>query len=411
MGRKVLISFVGTGRPTTQPGNILREYRSAKYSMEGHSIGESSFVASILYDHLQIDTLLLIGTAKSMWEEVYKHFSNKNSLPFDEDYYLELADNSEKSNHLSQIESIDLRKIEAVLGNSSKAMVIPYGINKTEQITIFKIIATSLNTLEDGDEIILDITHSFRSLPLFSTAVINYFKEVNERKVRFSKIYYGMLDAIQEFNGMVPIIDISSTLELNQWSSAAHSFQEYGKGYLLAELLGGQDGRTIKSFSDAVNLNFLSEIKSKLTNFKKLTKSEYLENEFAKWILPKTLNNFIDRLHKSGASQYKFQFELSCWHRDRKNYAIAYLVFVESIITYACETNKLDWSKKETRDEVKNEIIKNNLYNLKSVYESANLARKNIAHNLNDRVGNIQTSINNLSDLQSQFLTITRNQK
>lgn len=404
---KILISFLGTGRPSVNNDSPIRNYRKAKYSMDGEFVGESPFVSSVLYDKLNVDSVIIIGTSKSMWEEVYNYYCEKNNCSFDEDYYLTLGSLVESSNHTTDISNIDLSKVESVLGSNSKAILIPYGLNRDEQLTIFSKITEALSNLQSGDEIILDITHSFRSLPLFSTSVINFIREVYGKDVNFSKVYYGMLDAIGEFGDVAPIIDISSTLEFNKWSTAAHSFKEYGKGYLLADLLGDDEGKLIKIFSDAVNINYLNEIQLKLTNFKKFANGD-IKNEFGRMVIPNVLNSFVERLHKTGNDHYLFQLELSQWHYERKNYGSAFIVLVESFITYVCEKDDLKWNDKNNREMSKNRIISENLEGLKSIYSGANDIRKNIAHNLNKRGNKVEKDIDSYKEFVSQFKKIYR---
>src|SRR5699024_984340 len=145
-----------------------------------------------------------------------------------------------------------------------------------------------------------------------------YLQSLSDKKIHFSKVYYGMIDVISEFDGMAPIVDVSTAVELQKWSVAGYAFKNYGKGQLLADLLGGEEGKTIQIFSDAVNLNYLSEIQQKLTNFKVAGEKEY-ENEFAKWVVPKVLSSFSARLLKVGNIQHLFQLELSSWHQERSN--------------------------------------------------------------------------------------------
>ena len=52
---------------------------------------------------------------------------------------------------------------------------IPDGQNEKELWEIFRII---LDSLEEGEEIILDITHSFRYLPMLTFIVLNYARAV-----------------------------------------------------------------------------------------------------------------------------------------------------------------------------------------------------------------------------------------
>jgi CRISPR-associated Csx2 family protein len=403
---KILVSFIGTGAFSTHNNSPIREYRKAKYSIEGDILGESPFVSSILYDYLGIDSLILIGTAKSMWEEVYRYYSEKNNIPFNEDFYFNLGDKVEAADHTSALSDIDLQELDSVLGGKSKTVLIPYGLNYKEQIIIFKKVADALSHLDDGDEIILDITHSFRSLPLFSTSVINYIQEVHGKKILFNRVFYGMLDAIREFDNVAPIVEISSALELNKWTTAAHSFKEYGKGYLLAELLGEEEGKMIKIFSDAVNINYLNEIQSKLTNFKTFANSE-IQNEFGKMVVPSILNSFVSRLHKAGNKHYLFQLELARWHYDRKNYASAFIVFMESIITYVCEKNQRKWSQMDNREDAKKRILTENAYNLRGIYSNARDIRNNIAHNLSKRGTKVEGDIMSFKKSVDQFVKIS----
>lgn len=403
---KTLISFLGTGGKLNKEGQVIREYRTAKYSIEGKFAGESSFVTSVLMDHFAIDNLILIGTVKSMWEEAYRYFCEKNNRPIDVDYYVELSDQIDRANYQTSLSELSLKPLEESLGKNLKVVVIPYGLNKAEQVVIFKSLSETFSQLEPDHEIILDITHSFRSLPLFSTSVIQYLQSLSEKKLHFSKIYYGMLDAMREFDGVAPIIDISATVELQRWSTAAYSFKKYGKGSLLADLLGGEEGEMIKIFSDAVNINYLNEIRTRLANFQQFSDKK-MTNEFAQWVVPKVLSSFTKRLQKAGNSQWRFQFELSQWHRERENYSSAYIVFVESILTYVCEEKGWNWKEENKRNEAKKEIVSNNYKDLRKLYQAANGPRKNIAHNLNRRGNKVNEDIENLEVLQKDFLKLT----
>jgi CRISPR-associated Csx2 family protein len=389
MKNKILISFLGTGNTEK------RDYRHVKYSIDNNTY-ESPFVSAVISQHYNITDRIIIGTARSMWEELYRYTCVKNQVAIDEDYYFGLADFVIKSNHKTELNQIDLGPIEKCLGGKSKCVLIPYGLNLEEQFQIFNKISSSLdNTLELNDQIILDITHSFRSLPLYSTAVINYLNDVHEKKAKVTHVLYGMLDAMSEFDNIAPIIDVSSTVELNQWSKAAFAFREYGKGYLLADLLEGKESEMIVTFSDAIGINYLSEIKSRLPNFQSLSKQE-IKNEFAKWLLPSVMSSFVDRLQKVGQIQHLFQFELAKWHYEKKNYSAAFIVFVESLITYVCYIKKLDWKSQKNRDEAKMHINKNE--SLKLIYKQSNDARRNIAHNLSRRPDSMKMDIKTLGD-------------
>lgn len=404
---KTLISFLGTGQVQNSNGTKMREYRKTKYSIDGEVVGESSFVFSLLMDHYKFDNIILIGTVKSMWEAVYHYYCEKNNVECDYDEYFKLAEVIENANHQSELHILDLSKVKEVLGQNSEALVIPYGLNRKEQIEIFNTVSSAFERFEKGDEIILDVTHSFRSLPLFATSLINYIQSFSDKDIHFNKVYYGMLEVMGEHDGIAPIVDISTAVELQNWTTAAFSFKEYGKGSLLADLLGDEEGKIIKIFSDAVNINYLNEIRTRLANFQQFSEKK-LTNEFAQWVVPKVLASFTERLQKVGNSQWRFQFELSQWHRERENYSAAYIVFVESIITFVCEAKSWNWMETNKREEAKKEIVSHNYKDLRKIYTDANLPRKNIAHNLNRRGNKVQEDIENLDKLQKEFLKITK---
>ena len=72
-----LISFIGTGSLNADQKKSNRKYRTATYTIKGQEVGTDSFVSAVLFEHLKINRLILIGTARSMWEEVYEHFAKK----------------------------------------------------------------------------------------------------------------------------------------------------------------------------------------------------------------------------------------------------------------------------------------------------------------------------------------------
>ncbi|MDD2360670.1 MAG: TM1812 family CRISPR-associated protein, partial [Syntrophaceticus schinkii] len=90
---KVLISSLGTGPPDSN-NTSSREYRKAVYKFEGSDKEyKTSFVATALSEHLEVDKIYLVGTSKSMWEEVYRYFSTVSNQLFDEDYWIVIAHN------------------------------------------------------------------------------------------------------------------------------------------------------------------------------------------------------------------------------------------------------------------------------------------------------------------------------
>src|SRR5690606_7835290 len=85
-----------------------------------------------------------------------------------------------------ELESLSKKK-----GFQVENIGIPEGHNEEELWEIFK---TILDQLEEGDEIILDITHSFRYLPMLTFIIINYARIV--KKCSLKAVYYGAFEVL-----------------------------------------------------------------------------------------------------------------------------------------------------------------------------------------------------------------------
>lgn len=397
MARKILISFLGAGTPTEM--STSRDYKKARYRFNNQE-QESPFIASVLLDFLKIDAIYLVGTARSMWEAVYQHFTERKDLTFDEDYALKLYECS-TATHESPLNNSLIQPIEEIISAGSKVRMIKYGLNEDEIKENFNIFASLLNeNLKDGDSIYLDITHSFRSLPLFANTAITYIQDVSLKKVTLAGVFYGNLDVTSELD-YTPIIDMTYILNLQNWIKGAYSFSNFGNGYLISELLKDENpnaAKKIESFTNVININYLHEIKSQINTLTSLQQSSF--HGPASLVVPQTLKNFTKHF-RSGDALSTIQLELSKWHRDNKNFALSYIALVESIISFVCECNALNTEGHDNREQSKSILKSDDRYTaLHDIWKSANKIRNSIAHLFhNDRL-NMQTDINELIKYQ-----------
>ena len=74
---------------------------------------------------------------------------------------------------------------------------------------IWSVFETIYDSIEEGDEIVFDITHGFRSIPMLAITVINYAKVLKNCTLR--GIYYGAYEAskIIDDRKYVPIINLT----------------------------------------------------------------------------------------------------------------------------------------------------------------------------------------------------------
>lgn len=377
MARKVLISFLGTGSWDKN----RREYRTANYRIDNKEY-ERSFLADALTEHYGINTIIMIGTVKSMWEELYLKFCKKNNIQPDEEYYTELGTISETANSKSALELPQKEKIEEVLGADSQVVLIKYGLNEEElNYNIAKILGVE-KYLKNGDEVYVDITHSFRSLPLLLMNTLIHLQNISKKNIKINHISYGMLEVARELN-YVPVVNLNKLLEVNEWISASYSFSEFGNAYKISKLLETIDKNAssrLQDFSNAKNLNHMRALQTSVT---KLAGIDF-DNmpPIAKMTVAPVVKEFISSIGKFRSTS-EFQYKLAKWHRDKHNYFAAYLTLVEAIVTYVCEVCLFDDTSETDRNEAKKKLRNNDNFNeLSEIYTNLNRTRNYLAHAL-----------------------------
>lgn len=102
----------------------------------------------------------------------------------------------------------------------SRHFMIPKGQNEDEIWDLFRKV---LEQLEEGDEVVADITHAFRFIPMIMITILNYAKTV--KNITVKNIYYGQFDKDEEFN---PILSLKLYDQLLDWTQATNTFLRYG---------------------------------------------------------------------------------------------------------------------------------------------------------------------------------------
>lgn len=350
MARKVLISFLGTG-PLEPKDN--RTYKTADYRINGQTLGKYPFVSAAIKKHFNADCLILVGTAHSMWEEVYRWFSVDSGKTIDDDAYFAIADACEKANYQSDLVIPWQDMIEQAIGYDSKVVLIKYGINEQEIRDNIDIILGLQQYLKKGDELIVDVTHSFRSLPLFMMNLLIYLKNVSPKKITISHIFYGMLEMNKEL-GYAPIIDLNTMMEVNDWITGAYSFSEFGNAYKISKLVKDEDrdvSTLLEEFSNLMNLNYLHAIQ-KISQRLSSIKNKNYNTLIPELTITPIVQSFISQFGVN-ITHSQFQLKVARWQLDHRKYAQAFLTVQEAMITYVCEQNHLQWDIFENREGAK----------------------------------------------------------
>lgn len=408
MARKVLISFVGTGalkedKKDSNKSNIShneRDYRTATYKIDEKEY-TTSFVADALVSHYQVNDIILIGTVKSMWEAVYQAFCKKHGVEKNDDYYLELGVYCEQANHTSPLELPNIEKLEKALGGNSHVVLINYGLTEGELENNMSTILGLEKYLNTGDELYVDITHAFRSLPMFLMNTLIYLQNVSRKQIKICHILYGMLDVSKEL-GYAQVVDLKKIIDVNDWISGAYSFMEFGNAYKISKLLepGNSTSQVLRDFSDSKNINNIYALQKQVQRLRSIGTLPPI----AQMTISPVVKDFISRLGRFNCNS-EFQYKLAVWHKDKHNYSAAYLTLVEAIITYVCEQCKYNDSDKNERELAKNKLMNEKKYeDLKSIYNEANEIRKTIAHAVTNMKSNsdiiriLNDSINQLKE-------------
>ena len=354
MANKVLISFLGTG--SLDPKEPNRTYKTANYRLGDTDLGKYPFVSAAMKKHYDIDKILLVGTVHSMWEEVYRWYSLDKQMPIDDDVYLEIAEACEKSNNTSPLFIPHKEAIEKALGKGSKVILIKYGITEDEIKENINIILGLQQYLNGDDKLIVDVTHSFRSLPLFMMNLIIYLQNVSSKRIKISHIHYGMLEVIREL-GYAPIIDLRSMLDVNDWITGAYAFSMFGNTYKISSLLENENKSVapiLRNFSDAMNLNYLYPMQGEAQKLSGIENKEY-KTDLPKLIINPVVKEYVKafKVTNNAHEQSFFQLKLADWQFKHKKYGQAYLTSNDALITYVCELNGLNWEIKKKRDKAK----------------------------------------------------------
>lgn len=377
---KILISLIGTGKQA-KGDTKNNQYKLTDYKIEDKIYQNKSFTSNAIIEHYNIDTLFLIGTTASMWDNMAEYFGAN------EEYYLELLDKKENSSlnekDLTMLEELFRKK----LGDTrSKCFIIKEGENENELLNIFDKFLEILEQIKSKDEVYFDITHLFRSVSVMSFVMAELLQI--DKDIKISGLFYGMFAK----NGPSKIIDLKIFFELLNWAKAIEELEKFASLKRLIKLSNGKiekNGYNIlldldRAFSISNMTAIYKSIKKLSNHLDYLTKND---NKIIKLISPR-LKNFTKELDKNTLSD--FQFALAKFFADKNNYSMAYIALAEAIVSKICEKNKLDETYKEDRETAKQSLYNFGDYPYKTpqkefnrlFFGQINRIRNNIAHQL-----------------------------
>lgn len=375
---KVLISSIGVG-------DREKGYQKANYKIDGKIYEQEEFIANVLVRHEDIDKLFLIGTRDSIWELVCEKFGGSQ-----EDAYKIMGAKDTKTLNEDDLKLVS-STIDLSLGqDGSQCFVIDYGINEEELWGNFEKFLAILDLIQDGDEVYLDITHSFRSLSMMSFIMSEFGQ--TQKRFEIGGVFYGMFEYASQNNGITPVIDLKMFFDLLKWAKALKNLKDYGNAKDLALLIHGaaDEKEVVSSFDEfnyALTISDIGAIQGSIKRLKgKLSFFEKHSNPIVR-IVSSELKSFIHKFSSDSVS--RLQLDLAKWYSDNNNYPMAYMLLVEGVVSTICEKENCDLESKEARSEAKNTIYQLGDYKQASskemikfseVFSKITKVRNSIAH-------------------------------
>ncbi|PWH13631.1 MAG: TIGR02221 family CRISPR-associated protein [Anaerolineae bacterium] len=109
---------------------------------------------------------------------------------------------------------------------------IPEGHTESDLWTIFKALT---DAVDENENLVFDITHSFRSLPFLSFLAIAYLKAAKNVKVQ--NVLYGAWEARNSCENCSPVFDLTPFVSLLDWLAATEQFVQTGNARSLSILM------------------------------------------------------------------------------------------------------------------------------------------------------------------------------
>ena len=296
MPRKVFISFLGTNN-----------YVQCRYDINGVVSAPVRFVQEALVEHLckgwtEEDRILIFCTSKEKSGE-----NGSKEINWLDNGQSRITEESEKIGLQHR-----LQDLQACIGLKPQIEEhdIEAGFSEEE---IWDIFDTVYDKLKPSDQIYFDVTHAFRSIPLFSIVLFNYSKFMMD--TRLISIMYGAFEKlgpaykVKELpieQRVAPVIDLTNIARLQEYNQIASSLKDFGKVKLLKDAIAADQesasDQTIRNLADSISEldEYIATIDLKeLKNGQFIRKfRSYYKNVKKKKKLVKPISNILDELNK-----------------------------------------------------------------------------------------------------------------
>lgn len=300
---------------------------------------------------------------------------------------------------------------------------IPDGKNEDE---MWKIFTTIFEKLQEDDELYIDLTHSFRYLPMLLLVLSNYAKFL--KGVKIKHLSYGNFEAKDRETNEAPISDLLPLTVLQDWTFAAADYLKNGNidslsglsknafTPILKETQGKDESannlrnliqsleKTIQDFQTCRGVNII-----KSTNIAKVKESlKNIESTFIEPLNP-LIKKFSDAINEfSEAGSIQNGFNAAQWCYEHGLYQQSATILQENIVSYFCAKHKIPINNDNERDIINKamKILSIKIENDESKWIVEETQKDKIREIINDEEVNDRetyTSFDSLTELRNDI--------
>ncbi len=319
----ILISTIG--RATKEAGG---RYRQLTYRFPTQFSHAGSFFMFALNEYLKQekckpDRIVVLGTSSSMWDALLE------MTDLEDENLLDAFTREEGNFSQDTLDRLGQSLTEKI-GQEMVCKLIPHGEDPQEQMKILQAIADSVPKKAN---VILDVTHGFRHLPMMQLMAAFYLTQT--KMIKIQDIYYGAAEMKRKENGLeyAEVIRLDFIKEMWKWMQALPLAQDAGRYEGVAELMGKESpkfSKAIRSLSFDLQLNQITSA-SKSAKEAACQLATRFQNPMSE-LYRKEIQNTLqwDRNHED---YVYWQLHYASHALKKKNYAHCLILLNEAITT------------------------------------------------------------------------------
>lgn len=225
--RSVYLSFLGLG--TFNQETRRHEYKPTVYRLNGRDSGSTEFV--------QLAEIEILGASAF-------------------DLVVMVATERSRDTHFGKLE-VGLRTLGVT---DISRVILGEDMSPEGQWAWFEQIS---RRIEYGDDITVDLTHGYRSIPIVFSTAINFLQKA--RRVTVKAVYYGVYEKERAL-GYAPIVDMKDFYVINEWAEGVSRLVEDADARKMADVAGRSSGFQSGSLNDHEIIGALGALTDTIRN-------------------------------------------------------------------------------------------------------------------------------------------------